>query len=848
MQLPERSPRVLSSSGVIATSGFQIDASPLAFRILSSGIYSDKIGAVLREVGCNATDAHIEMGTPDRPIEVKLPNSLDPLFWVKDWGPGLPDELVRGTPENNYTDGVCVTYFASLKRQCSKQTGHHGLGFKAPYSYTDSFTVVSCHEGVRRTYCAYLNEEELPTMALLGEEPVSEDWPHGIMVSLSVAPRDIVEFGRKAQEIFRYFEVTPTVLGGEPIRAQGRTLQGSNFFFEKTDRKARLIMASVAYPLHVERLPGISELEQALVRAGLCLRLENGSVRPTASREEIEYDDLARKTVPAALKSVPEEVARRVYEMLSVKAPTDWEQHAAAKQTMSDLPGGVQSNLKELLGLLGLSDEEMNRMSSLCWTAGVTVPAWVGAPQYLPKEVDTAASFPFNLDPEFIGPPEPRYFPRVLDPCQQFEVWHYTESPGGRLIRRRVELGRTGKGGSSDTVDLKYGDKVEVVVVDEPAPHWNGRVRERFDWGKFDDILLVRPLTPRSVANARGYSQRLSEALGSIQITSAADLALPEKVVRRKELSLIAKVEGRKPSIRRLHSDIEVTLVTFKGPSAPVKFGSIPDDCVHYLEYTDRRRQRRVYKGEFEGKQYSLNKHQLEEVFVAYRNLAGAGMPLPELPSYIEVKPATAKQLKLEVNGFATIFKHLETALKSVEMRRALRTRISTVPKLELVQEYHARQMGLIPYLAHFQLYRKNSWQYVAPFLQKHPVLANLVDRVALTHQNQLPEARIRSWIDKMGEHLDVKELLTPQKGGAQVFGTATDLKEAVNAAYPLARFIHLSEVGNGLTVYEKPDIEKIGRTLAYLDQLLVKAPEYQQKVDALCPVVPESDELAKAG
>ena len=50
---------VLSTGGLGVTQSFQIRTNAHAFKMLSSGLYSDKIGAVLREIGCNAHDAHI---------------------------------------------------------------------------------------------------------------------------------------------------------------------------------------------------------------------------------------------------------------------------------------------------------------------------------------------------------------------------------------------------------------------------------------------------------------------------------------------------------------------------------------------------------------------------------------------------------------------------------------------------------------------------------------------------------------------------------------------------------------------------------------------------------------------
>jgi len=90
-------------SGEFKTSGFKIQTNSKAFEILSSNIYTHKERAVIREISCNARDAHIAAGHND-PIKVHLPTKLEPWFTVRDFGIGLSDEDVRN---------IFTTYFCS---------------------------------------------------------------------------------------------------------------------------------------------------------------------------------------------------------------------------------------------------------------------------------------------------------------------------------------------------------------------------------------------------------------------------------------------------------------------------------------------------------------------------------------------------------------------------------------------------------------------------------------------------------------------------------------------------------------------------------------------------------------
>ena len=83
---------ILSNVGQIGE--FRIKNSAKAFSILSSGLYANKIRAIIRELSCNAVDSHVDAGKADTPFDVHLPNSLEPWFAIRDYGTGLTNDQV----------------------------------------------------------------------------------------------------------------------------------------------------------------------------------------------------------------------------------------------------------------------------------------------------------------------------------------------------------------------------------------------------------------------------------------------------------------------------------------------------------------------------------------------------------------------------------------------------------------------------------------------------------------------------------------------------------------------------------------------------------------------------------
>ena len=95
----------------------KMKSSRKAFQILSD-LYSDKALAIVRELGCNASDSMVMAGKKDQPFHIHLPNALEPWLTIEDYGTGI-------THENIYS--IYATYFESTKTNSNEQIGCLGL-------------------------------------------------------------------------------------------------------------------------------------------------------------------------------------------------------------------------------------------------------------------------------------------------------------------------------------------------------------------------------------------------------------------------------------------------------------------------------------------------------------------------------------------------------------------------------------------------------------------------------------------------------------------------------------------------------------------------------------------------
>lgn len=282
---------VLSNVGEIGE--FRIRNSAKAFSILSSGLYANKIRAIIRELSCNAVDSHTAAGKQDTPFDVHLPNQLEPWFSIRDYGTGLTHEQVA----NIYT-----TYFESSKTGSNDFIGALGLGSKSPFSYTDNFTVTAIKDGHKGIYSAFINAEGVPSIAQMMTEDTTE--PAGVEVKFSVNDRyDFGKFADEARYVYRYFKLRPIVSGATNFEFRDIAYKERDIVpgvHQKEDHNSVAVMGNIAYPIDIpnqqENLGALSNL----LACGLEIHFGIGELDFQASREGLSYipqtiDSIKRK-------------------------------------------------------------------------------------------------------------------------------------------------------------------------------------------------------------------------------------------------------------------------------------------------------------------------------------------------------------------------------------------------------------------------------------------------------------------------------------------------------------------------------------------------------------------------
>jgi len=286
-----REHETVEAGGLGSGGAFTIAASSKAFEILSSNLYQNKTLAVIREITCNAVDAHTMVGAPISAIKVHLPTYVDPVFYVRDRGPGLSHDDVLS---------LYTTYFRSTKDQDNTQIGGFGLGSKSPFAVADQFTVTSWHEGEKRTYVCY-KQDGLPRVNHISTEGCGTDTGIEVRVPLTRSSGSYSDWYEQAGRLFRWWPTAPAcnielsaykfVSTAVAFESEHQVDGGPAWTVHNDLQQGTVVMGNVPYRLDFNSLPDLPPaVRKVMGTVWLAIRAPMGSVSISPSREALSYD------------------------------------------------------------------------------------------------------------------------------------------------------------------------------------------------------------------------------------------------------------------------------------------------------------------------------------------------------------------------------------------------------------------------------------------------------------------------------------------------------------------------------------------------------------------------------
>ena len=350
MKLATKHNNVTSNGNIGQESKFNIAVNAKMFRVLSDTMYMNKIGSIVREISCNAMDAHIEVGTPDLPFTIHLPNAIEPWFAVKDQGTGLSDPDIRV---------LYSTYGESTKDHSNDVTGAFGLGSKTPFAYTDQFTITSIYGHIKRIYVAVINDSGLPVLNLQSEEKTTEH--SGLEVLMAVSNDDFTTFRDEVLNQLKFFRIKPEltnnmsqvefedIVNNEHITYQNEDITiFSGKYHQDPIEDLFFVQGGVGYPVDVDELKGISkevkEFAEAINSQHAFVTVPIGTIGVTANREGISYEPATIKSIIDALQRISTKVCEDAVK--EIKTHTNlWDRCVSYNQQIKIMQQAISSSL-----------------------------------------------------------------------------------------------------------------------------------------------------------------------------------------------------------------------------------------------------------------------------------------------------------------------------------------------------------------------------------------------------------------------------------------------------------------------------------------------------------------------
>lgn len=310
MKLDEEKINIVSS-GITQEQAFGIGNIGMVLEILRSKMYQDPISAIVREICSNARDAHREVGKSDLPIEISLPNSFDLNFRVRDFGPGISDDRMAN---------VFTQYANSTKRSDNIQTGGFGLGAKTPFSYSDTFTIITIVNGVKKTYTAYIDESKMGKLALLKEEPTSDS--NGTTIVVPVKKDDCTKFRDVVNSVLCFWDVLPKITAGTVHFTKfSNKIQVLNFSivegkFDYNESWPKAIIDGIQYHLNFQSLlnhsSSFEKFREFFNNTGVILKFNNGDLSLSANRDHLHYDQKTCDFIYSCMEQIQESFVPKI--------------------------------------------------------------------------------------------------------------------------------------------------------------------------------------------------------------------------------------------------------------------------------------------------------------------------------------------------------------------------------------------------------------------------------------------------------------------------------------------------------------------------------------------------------
>ena len=276
--------------------------------LLTTNLYSQPIQSFIRETVANGWDSHVEAGTTDKPVIIRLYIKDNHIhIAVRDYGTGLSPERFNE---------IYLNIGSSSKRLSNNYIGCFGIGRFSALAVSDIVRLTNYYQNNCSKYIMYKDNGKI-CIDKLFESATEED--NGLEVDVDTG-RDDYDTRRKIAEGLKQLTYYNNVYIDDPERiADASDYTYTNFNTRKIHEfktfkvnswrniKNHLLMGNVLYPINQDI---ISKWFLGLDYVPFAIKCDIGDVDITPNREALIYNqktiDAINKKCEAALEELRE--------------------------------------------------------------------------------------------------------------------------------------------------------------------------------------------------------------------------------------------------------------------------------------------------------------------------------------------------------------------------------------------------------------------------------------------------------------------------------------------------------------------------------------------------------------
>lgn len=273
------------------------------FSMLSDYLYADKEFCVLYELSTNADDEHKQAGVT-QPFDVILPTRLSNKLVIRDYGRGLPENLIYD---------LLGTYGASGKAQDANAIGGWGIGFKSVAAVSTTWNIISRNNGVETHYLVFVTGSGIPAITKTVSNPTTES---GLEIQIPIETGHEHIWQGLITKVYKHFPTKPNVINYSQsvinwpqekngVSGLGWALREGDFNYSSM----KFITSHREYDANSAKLrESLDQKYHFMLGMPFLFHFEIGELDLSISRESVQYTAKSIKAINERIVKVHDEV------------------------------------------------------------------------------------------------------------------------------------------------------------------------------------------------------------------------------------------------------------------------------------------------------------------------------------------------------------------------------------------------------------------------------------------------------------------------------------------------------------------------------------------------------------